>query len=54
MIVALIVIFIALNRDETRVSFGLFTTTASLWVALTLAAVAGFPAGWLTGRRRGQ
>lgn len=53
-IAALIVIFIAVNRDETRVSFIFFTATVSLWLALTLAAVAGFAAGWLTGRKRRQ
>lgn len=48
----LVVLFIALNRDETEISFVLFNTRSTLWVALTLAALGGFVAGFLIGRRR--
>jgi uncharacterized integral membrane protein len=51
-IAALVVLFIALNRDETEVSFVLFDQQTSLWVALTFAAAGGFVAGFLIGRRR--
>jgi uncharacterized integral membrane protein len=52
-IVILVAVFIALNRDETNVSFGLFDAQTSLWIALSLAGLGGFVAGWLIGRRRG-
>lgn len=48
----LVVLFIALNRDETEVSFVVFSTRSTLWVALSLAALGGFVAGFLIGRRR--
>ncbi|MGQ0577087.1 MAG: LapA family protein [Pseudonocardia sp.] len=51
-LVVLVVVFVALNRDPTRVSFILFTAETALWVALTLAGLAGFVAGWLVGRGR--
>jgi uncharacterized integral membrane protein len=50
-VAALIVVFVALNRDETEVSFVLFDARTSLWVALGLAAAGGFAAGFLIGRR---
>ena len=51
-IAALVVVFIAINRDQVEVSFVFFTTTLALWVALTIAAVGGLVAGFLIGRRR--
>ena len=48
----LVVVFIAINRDQVEVSFVFFTTTLALWVALTIAAVGGLVAGFLIGRRR--
>jgi uncharacterized integral membrane protein len=51
-LVVLVVVFVALNRDETRISFIVFDSTTSLWVALALAAAVGFGAGFLIGRRR--
>ena len=51
-VAALVVLFIALNRDETELSFVLFDGQTSLWVALTVAAAGGFVAGFLIGRRR--
>ncbi len=45
------VVFIALNRDETEISFIVFTAETALWIALTLSAGAGFVAGFLFGRR---
>ncbi len=51
-IALLIVLFIVLNRDETDISFIVFTAKTALWIALTLAAAGGFVAGFLIGRRR--
>jgi uncharacterized integral membrane protein len=51
-VAALVVLFIVLNRDETKISFVLFEWQTSLWVALTFAAVGGFLAGFLIGRHR--
>ena len=51
-IAALVVLFIALNRDETLISFVFLEARTSLWVALTIAAAGGFVAGFLLGRRR--
>jgi uncharacterized integral membrane protein len=51
-VAALIVVFIALNRDETEVSFILFSAQTPLWMALTIAAAGAFVAGFLIGRRR--
>jgi uncharacterized integral membrane protein len=51
LLVLLVVLFVALNREETEISFIVFDSTTSLWVALALAAAAGFLAGFLFGRR---
>lgn len=51
-LVILVVVFIALNRDDTQVSFIVFDAQTSLWVALALAGAGGFVAGFLIGRRR--
>lgn len=51
-IAVVLIVFIAINRDETEVSFLFFTTTMQLWIALTIAAVAGFVAGFLVSRKR--
>lgn len=48
----LLLIFIALNRQHTKVSFIVFSTETSLWIALALAGGAGFLAGYLVGKRR--
>ena len=48
----LVLLFIALNRDETEVSFVLFDAQTSLWLALSVAAAGGFVAGLLIGRQR--
>jgi uncharacterized integral membrane protein len=53
-IAALVVLFIALNRDKTEISFLVFDSDMSLWVALTLAAGGGFIAGYLMARRRSR
>jgi uncharacterized integral membrane protein len=50
-VAALIVLFTALNRDETKISFVFFTAETALWIALTLAGAGGFIAGFLIGRR---
>ena len=51
-IAALVVLFIALNRDETEISFIVFDAQTALWIALTVAAAGGFVAGFLIGRQR--
>ncbi len=51
-LLVLVIVFIARNRDETKISFIVFDSTTSLWVALSLAAAVGFVAGFLIGRRR--
>ena len=51
-IAVLIAVFIALNSDETEISFIVFDTQTALWVALTVAAAGGFVAGFLIGRHR--
>ena len=48
----LVVVFIVLNRRQTRISFIVFTTQTALWVALAVAALGGFVAGFLISRRR--
>ena len=52
LVAALIVLFIVLNRDETEISFIVFTARTALWLALGVAAVGGFVAGFLLGRQR--
>jgi len=51
-VAALVVVFIAINRDQTSVSFIFFTANVALWVALAIAAAGGFIAGFLIGRKR--
>lgn len=51
-VVGLLIAFIVLNRDETEVSFVFFSMEAALWIALAVAAAAGFVAGALVSRRR--
>jgi uncharacterized integral membrane protein len=52
-VMALIVLlFIVLNRDETKVSFVFFDAQTDLWLALLLAAAGGFVAGFLMSRAR--
>ena len=51
-IAVLVVVFIAINRDQTSVSFIFFTAEIALWVALAIAAAGGFIAGFLIGRKR--
>lgn len=48
----LVVLFVVLNRDETEISFVFFSARTALWVALLLAALGGFVAGFLMGRSR--
>jgi uncharacterized integral membrane protein len=52
LLAVLLVVFIVVNRDETRISFVFFESTTALWVALALAAAGGLAAGFLLGRRR--
>lgn len=51
-IAVVVVVFIAINRDQTQVSFLFVTVQMALWIALTIAAVGGLVAGFLMGRKR--
>jgi uncharacterized integral membrane protein len=51
-IVALVLVFILINRENTKIAFVFFHAEAPLWVALALAAAGGFIAGYLVARRR--
>ena len=51
-IAAVVIVFIAINRDQTQVNFLFFSAEIALWVALTMAAVGGLIAGFLIGRKR--
>ncbi|HEY5878650.1 MAG TPA: hypothetical protein VIU11_07060 [Nakamurella sp.] len=51
-IAALVIVFIAINRDEAEISFLFFSVTMSLWIALAIAAAGGLIAGFLIGRKK--
>jgi uncharacterized integral membrane protein len=51
-VAVLVVIFIAINRNDTEVSFIFFTANVELWVALAISAIGGFVAGFLISRKR--
>ena len=44
-IAVLVIVFIAINRDEAQVSFLFFSVTMSLWIALAIATAGGLIAG---------
>ncbi|GAB33183.1 lipopolysaccharide assembly protein LapA domain-containing protein [Gordonia otitidis] len=46
------IIFIAQNTQHVRINFLAFHVGASLWLILTIVAVAGVVAGWFIGRNR--
>ena len=48
----LLVIFIALNRDDTTIHFIVGDVTMSLWVVIAVTAVLAAAAGFLVGGRR--
>jgi uncharacterized integral membrane protein len=50
-LVVFVIVFVALNRDETRIYFIVFDSTTALWMALALARAVGFVAGFLSSRR---
>lgn len=50
-LILLVVLFVVLNRDETNISFIVFSARTDLWLALALAGVGGFVAGFLLGRQ---
>lgn len=49
---AVVIIFIAANQDETSISFLFVDAVIPLWLALSLAGIGGFMAGFLFRRRR--
>lgn len=51
-ILAVVLVFIAVNREVTAISFVVGTAQAPLWLALGLSTLAGFVAGFLFARRR--
>ena len=53
LVLALVVLlFVVLNRDETKISFIVFDARTDLWIALLIAALGGFVAGFLMSRAR--
>jgi LPXTG-motif cell wall-anchored protein len=51
-LLVLVMVFIAVNREVTAISFVFGTAQAPLWLALGLSTLAGFVAGFLFARRR--
>lgn len=51
-VAVLVIVFIAINREEAEVSFLFFSVTMSLWIALAIAAAGGLIAGFLIGRKK--
>lgn len=51
-IAALVILFIAINRQQTEISFLFVSVQMALWIALAIAAVGGLIAGFLIGRKR--
>ena len=51
-IAVLVIVFIVCNRDRTDISFIVFTARTALWIALAIAALGGFIAGFLVSRKR--
>ncbi len=45
-LILLLVIFWAQNRSKTKVTFWVFDTHVRVWIALLVASVAGFVAGY--------
>jgi hypothetical protein len=50
-LIAIVVVFVALDRGETKISFIVFTSTTALSMALAFAAGVGAVGGFLLGRR---
>jgi uncharacterized integral membrane protein len=50
LVVAVLVVFAALNFRPVRVNFLVFTTRARVVTVILLAAVLGFVVGWFVGR----
>ena len=46
-VIVLLVVFWAQNRNKAKVSFLFFDGHVSVWVVLLIASVAGFIVGWL-------
>lgn len=46
-VIALLVIFWSQNRTKVKVTFWVVDATVRIWVALLIASVAGFVAGFL-------
>lgn len=54
-VVALLLVFVLQNTDDTRLDFLFLNAKAPLWVMLVVGAGLGFVGGWLVGRlRRGR
>ena len=51
-VTALVVIFIAQNRDPVRIQLFVISVTSPLWLLLVVMVVLGVLAGYLLGRRR--
>ncbi len=51
-LVVLLVLFVVLNRQTTKISFIFFSAQSAVWVALAIAAAVGFVAGFFVSRSR--
>lgn len=49
---SIVLLFVVLNRDETKISFIVFDARTDLWIALLIAALGGFVVGFLMSRAR--
>ena len=54
LVVVLLIVFIAVNSDQTEVSFIVFSTTLPLWIVLAGTAALGVAVGMLLGSRRAR
>ena len=52
LLIVLGIIFIAQNTQHVRINFLFIHVGASLWLVLTIIALAGVIAGWFIGRNR--
>lgn len=48
----LVVVFVVQNRNTVSIELFSITTSAPLWLTLTVVALLGTVVGWLLGRRR--
>lgn len=49
---AVVIVFIAVNRRQVKVSYAFNDVKVPLWMALLVVALLGGAVGWFVGRRR--